>query len=63
MREYEFICQKCNHIWYVTNKDIKESKKNKHNITIAKMNKFGFHTNKTFREMNAHIAQMQLVQA
>lgn len=26
--EYKFECKKCGHVWYMTAKDIKESKKN-----------------------------------
>ena len=37
MKEHEFKCKKCGSVWYATNKDIRESRKQKSNIQMAKL--------------------------
>ncbi|MBQ3112540.1 MAG: zinc-ribbon domain-containing protein [Firmicutes bacterium] len=58
-KEYEFTCSRCGNKWYATQKDIDQSKKTKQGIRLAKMEKFGFHTTKTHRNLQTQISQMQ----
>ena len=59
-KEFEFCCQKCGAVWYATQKDIDESNKLKNQITLTKMNNFGFHTVKTHAANQAQISQMKM---
>ena len=60
MKEHEFRCQKCGKVWYVTDKDIRESKKLKYNIGNAKTQNWSLYHGKKWAKRNAQIAQMQM---
>lgn len=62
MKEHEFKCKKCGSVWYATNKDIRESRKQKYSIQMAKLQNFsGFHGEKHTKR-SAEIARMQGIQ-
>lgn len=60
MKEHEFRCQKCGNVWYVTNKDIRESRKLKYNIGNAKAQNLSLYHGKKYVQRNTQIAQMQM---
>ena len=59
-KEFECTCLRCGRVWYITKKDIRESKKLKHEIGMAKFdNTWRFHTLRTHQYNVARIAAMQ----
>ncbi|MBQ1213239.1 MAG: hypothetical protein IIX69_07465 [Clostridia bacterium] len=59
--EVECKCCKCGWKWFTTDKEIRESKKLKREIAMAKhSDTWSFKSNKTHRENVARISQMQM---
>lgn len=61
MKEYKIKCKSCGQKWYATNKDFRDSRSMKKDISIAKLLKnTSLHTLGTHRRYAEQIAQMQL---
>lgn len=62
MKEYEFKCKKCGSTWYVTDKDIRESREQEANIQRAKLQNNSIIRGKKYTARSAEIARMQNTQ-
>lgn len=60
MKEHEIQCNKCSSIWYVTNKDIRESKRAKRDMFITKPNPLVPYTLKKYRRRAEQRAQVKV---
>lgn len=62
MKEHEFKCKKCGSVWYATDKDIRESRKQQANIQRAKLQNASGFRGKKYTKRSAEIARMQETQ-
>ncbi len=59
MKEHKFRCNKCGSVWYATDKDIRESRKQQSNIQRAKHQNFSVFGSRKHIKRSAEIARMQ----
>lgn len=63
-KEIECTCLRCGSVWYTTKKEVRESKRLKREIKMAKFdNTWRFHSVRTHRNNVAQIAFMESVYA
>lgn len=57
--EYEFTCQRCGHVWYMTSREIREAHRAAQNIFSLKSRRFGSLSTKKVNNLTSQIALLE----
>jgi DNA-directed RNA polymerase subunit RPC12/RpoP len=58
--EFHYHCRRCNNNWYATKQDLRENKRLKKSMKLARFMRFGIHTLSYYRRVDEQIAQMSV---